>query len=74
MSSAPWRKSSFSAQEYNCVETAFGTGVRDSKNLRAGYLTLDLVGYQGLLEFAKGLPGSGGPRCLLHGSAVGLLW
>ncbi|HEY8374658.1 MAG TPA: DUF397 domain-containing protein [Pseudonocardiaceae bacterium] len=39
-----WRKSSYSAQESNCVEVApstSGAAVRDSKNPAGGYFTVD---------------------------------
>jgi hypothetical protein len=48
----PWRKSSFSASDANCVEVAFGAGVRDSKNSEAGYLVLPVDAYRALLSFA----------------------
>lgn len=38
-----WRTSSFSAGDGNCVEVAVmgpGVGVRDTKNRRAGHLTV----------------------------------
>jgi hypothetical protein len=48
-----WRKSSFSGQELNCVEVAFGVGVRDSKNPTGGHLPVNTVAYQALLRFAR---------------------
>jgi hypothetical protein len=48
-----WRKSSFSASDANCVEVAFRTGVRDSKNPDAGHLTLRVDAYQALVSFAR---------------------
>jgi uncharacterized protein DUF397 len=47
-----WRKSSFT-QEANCVELAFGAGVRDSKNPTGGHLPLNTLAYQALLKFAR---------------------
>jgi hypothetical protein len=52
----PWRKSSYSAHDANCVEVAVdreNAGVRDSKNPASGHLVLDLVAYQALLTFAR---------------------
>lgn len=49
----PWRKSSFSADTVNCVEVAFGVGVRDSKNPIGGHLLVNTVTYQALLKFAR---------------------
>ena len=49
----PWRKSSFSASDANCVEVAFGAGVRDSKSPNAGHLTLRVDAYQALVNFAR---------------------
>lgn len=47
LSTATWRKSSYSAENGSCVEVAFAdlstavvVGVRDSKNIRAGHLTM----------------------------------
>lgn len=48
-----WRKSSYSAHDSNCVEVAFGVGVRDSKNPIGGHLPLNTVAYQALLQFAR---------------------
>jgi len=47
-----WRKSSFSG-DANCVEVAFGGGVRDSKNSDAGYLALETDAYRALVSFAR---------------------
>lgn len=47
-----WRKSRFSG-DANCVEVAFETGVRDSKNPDAGHLSLRGDVYQALLSFAR---------------------
>jgi hypothetical protein len=49
----PWRKSSLSGGDSNCVEVAFGAGVRDSKNPEAGQLPLRGDAYQALLSFAR---------------------
>ena len=48
----PWRKSSFSG-EANCVEVAFGVGVRDSKDPDAGHLALRAGAYCALVAFAQ---------------------
>lgn len=50
---AAWRKSSFSASDANCVEVAFGAGVRDSKNPGAGHLTVQAGAYRALVGFAR---------------------
>lgn len=52
MSRTRWRKSSFTG-EGNCVELAFGAGVRDSKNPTGGHLTVNTLAYQALLQFAR---------------------
>jgi len=48
----PWRKSSFSG-DANCVEVAFGAGVRDSKRPDAGHLALRADIYRALVGFAR---------------------
>jgi len=48
-----WRKSSFSASDANCVEMAFGAGVRDSKNPDAGHLAMRADAYRALVNFAR---------------------
>lgn len=48
-----WRKSSFSASDANCVEVAFGAGVRDSKNPEAGHLAVRTDSYHALVTFAR---------------------
>lgn len=48
-----WRKSSFSASDANCVEVAFGTGVRDSKKPEAGHLPMAGPAYRALVTFAR---------------------
>jgi hypothetical protein len=53
---AYWRKSSYSSDVANCVELTFPgptAAVRDSKNPRAGHLTLPLPTYLALLTFTK---------------------
>lgn len=40
-----WRKSSFSAQDTECVEVAYDGAVRDSKNPTAGVLRVPLPGF-----------------------------
>jgi hypothetical protein len=46
-----WRKSSFSAQETDCVEVAWVGALRDSKNPHGPTLAVDLAS---LLTAAKG--------------------
>jgi hypothetical protein len=49
----PWRKSSYSGNEGNCVElahTATGGAIRDSKNPADGHLRVPLTG---LIALAK---------------------
>lgn len=51
-----WHKSSRSAQGSECVEVASApawTGLRDSKNPQAGYLTFDRPAFAGLLAAIK---------------------
>jgi hypothetical protein len=48
-----WHKSSFSAEDANCVEVAFGAGVRDSKSPDTGHLALRADAYQALVVFAR---------------------
>lgn len=48
-----WRKSSFSGVDSNCVEVAFGAGVRDSKNPEAGHLVLRAEAYWTLISFVR---------------------
>jgi len=46
---AVWRKSTYSAGDGNCVEVAAtheGIGVRDTKNRRAGRLTVPYTAWQ----------------------------
>jgi hypothetical protein len=50
---ALWRKSSFSGPDANCVEMAFGAGVRDSKSSEAGHLALRNDTYRALIRFAR---------------------
>ena len=49
LSTAAWRKSSYSSANNGCVEVAFAVhttvlevGVRDSKNVQAGHLTVPI--------------------------------
>jgi Domain of unknown function (DUF397) len=49
LSTATWRKSSYSAENGSCVEVVFAVqsavpavGVRDSKNAQAGYLSVPI--------------------------------
>jgi hypothetical protein len=49
----PWRKSSFSGVDSNCVEVAFGAGVRDSKNPEAGHLPLRADAYRALMNYVR---------------------
>jgi hypothetical protein len=48
-----WRKSTFSGGDSNCVEVAFGAGLRDSKNPDVGHLTLRVDTYQALVSYAR---------------------
>ena len=51
----PWRKSSYSGNESNCVElahTAMSGAIRDSKNPEDGHLEVPLAG---LIAIAKSL-------------------
>jgi hypothetical protein len=48
-----WRRSSFSGPDANCVEVAFGAGVRDSKNPGTGHLALRADAYRALVTFAR---------------------
>lgn len=49
----PWCKSSLNAEDSNCVEVAFGVGVRDSKNPEAGHLALRADAYRALVSHAR---------------------
>lgn len=53
----PWRKSRFSGEDFNCVEVAFGVGVRDSKNPAAGHLPLRGAAYRAFLGWVRGCRG-----------------
>lgn len=46
----PWRKSSHSGSESNCVELAYPGAIRDSKNPEGGRLDVPLAG---LIAVAK---------------------
>ena len=46
----PWRKSSYSGSEANCVELAHAGAIRDSKNPGGGHLEVPLAG---LVALAK---------------------
>lgn len=48
-----WRKSSRSGQSGQCVELAFGYGVRDSKDPNGTVLTLGERGYSELIRSVK---------------------
>lgn len=51
-----WRKSSLSGENGTCVEVAVSgllVGVRDSKNIQAGHLTLAMAGWNGLVSAVK---------------------
>lgn len=52
-SHARWRKSSFSGVDSNCVEVAFGAGVRDSKSPETEHLVLRVDAYRALVNFAR---------------------
>ncbi|CAM3629009.1 DUF397 domain-containing protein [Kibdelosporangium persicum] len=48
-----WRKSSFSAGEHNCLESAWRDGevaVRDSKNPGAGHITIPVPAFAQLVK------------------------
>ena len=51
-----WRKSSYSSHNGSCVEVAIATpsvGVRDSKNIEAGHLTLTTVAWSGFINAVR---------------------
>ncbi|MEU5994990.1 DUF397 domain-containing protein [Spirillospora sp. NPDC047418] len=53
---AKWRKSSRSNSQQECVEVArmpAAIGIRDSKNLEGGHLTLDRPTFTGLINQVK---------------------
>lgn len=53
---ATWRKSSYSGENGTCVEVAVAdplVGVRNSKNIGAGYLALPLVGWSAFVGAVK---------------------
>lgn len=60
----PWRKSSRSATDANCLEWAWATnrdraGVRDSKQAGAGpVLTFDTAASAALVAMVRGRPGA----------------
>ncbi|MEU4524971.1 DUF397 domain-containing protein [Amycolatopsis sp. NPDC024027] len=49
---AVWRKSSYSGENYSCVEVALGpvVGVRDTKARRAGQLTVSARAWRSVLD------------------------
>lgn len=57
MSEPRWFKSSYSAQQGDCVEVAFlpsgETGVRDSKNPGAGHLSFSATAWSAFLAGLK---------------------
>jgi hypothetical protein len=50
-----WRKSSYSAQETNCVEVAYGpsVGIRDTKDRRGGHLAVPATAWQAFTAGVK---------------------
>ena len=52
----PWRKSSYSGNDSDCVEVAFGptvVGVRDSKKPEAGRLAVDATAFRAFVNRIK---------------------
>ncbi|MGW4060588.1 DUF397 domain-containing protein [Amycolatopsis sp. NPDC004747] len=57
---AVWRKSSYSGENYSCVEVALGpvVGVRDTKARQAGQLTVSARAWRSALDRLAQDPGS----------------
>jgi Domain of unknown function (DUF397) len=52
-----WRKSSFSSENGTCVEVALtrpAVGIRDSKNVESGHLTVNPTAWAALVNAVKG--------------------
>lgn len=52
----PWRKSSYSGNDSDCVEVALGSavvGVRDSKQPEAGHLAVETTAFRSFVNHIK---------------------